>query len=401
MKVQLHADDALLRCDTDYEADILECIPANSGVKERCVWLKVDGFRLFKQVGVDVMHDILEGVGKYVMGLVLNKYINRFKYFTLELLNTRLKTFEYGQDSRNKPVELSMIHIQNCNIRLSASEMLTFIRYFSILIGDKIPGGDTYWALYLKLREVLELAMLTSVWEGVHMVMQDCVSQLNEMYLLLSSEALKPKFHHLTHYHNAMINFGPLSFFSSMRYEAKHRLAKTSARASSNRRNVTFSLAIKHQLKLNEIFLRGSLDPILTWGPQKLQLVDSEITLIQSFLSLDDSKTVSCVSWVAMSSFRYQRGSILVYCTEPIGDRNDVTFLIVENVYVYHNSEIILTGSLLQTILFDFHYYAYEVKHQEKKIAIWFKDLYFQTPHTLNTILSPSRKFLVTLRCPI
>lgn len=401
MKIQPYADEVLLRCDTDYEADVLECIPANSGVKERCVWIKVDGFRLFEQVGVDVMHDILEGVGKYVMGLVLSKYINRFKYFSLELLNIRLETFSYGQDSRNKPVQLSMIHIKDCNVRLSASEMLTLIRYFSVLIGDKIPGGDMYWALYLKLREVLEIVMLTSVWEGLHMVMQDSVTQLNEMYLLLSNEALKPKFHHLTHYHNAMINFGPLSFFSSMRYEAKHRLAKTAARASSNRRNVTLSLAVKHQLKLNEIFLRGFLDPTLTWGPKKKQVVHSDLTLIHSSLTLDSNKTLICVSWVAMSSIRYQKGVILVYASDPIGDRNDVTFLMLESVYVYDNSEVLLTGSLLHTTLFDSHYYAYEVEHQEQKIAVWFQDLHFQTPHTLNTVLSPSKKLMVTLRCPI
>ncbi|KAI8435304.1 hypothetical protein MSG28_003635 [Choristoneura fumiferana] len=61
MKVQTYADEALLRCDTDYEADVLEGIPANSGVKEKCVWIMVNGFRLFEQVGVDIMHDILEG----------------------------------------------------------------------------------------------------------------------------------------------------------------------------------------------------------------------------------------------------------------------------------------------------------------------------------------------------
>lgn len=401
MKVQSNEDFVLLRCDADYETDLLEGIPANSGVKERCVWTKVSGFRLFSQVGVDIMHDILEGVGKYIMALVISKYIKRFKYFSLELLNTRLQTFAYGPDTRNKPVELSMVHINKRHIRLSSSEMLTFIRYFSVLIGDKVPGGDMYWALYIKLREVLELAMATSVWVGLNAVMRDCVTQLNELYLHLSNEPLKPKFHHLTHYHNAMINFGPLSFFSSMRYEAKHRLSKTSARASSNRRNISLSLAIKHQLKLNEIFCKGSLDPILTWAPKKIKSVHADVELIQSSLSLDDSKSLFRVRWVAMSSVRYQNGSVLVYDPVPICDRNDITFLTVDNLYVYDNSEIILTGTLLQTIFFDCHYYAYEVEEQETKIATKYKDLNFQTPHTLNTILWPSKKMLVTLRCPI
>lgn len=401
MKVLPYEDKTLIRCNVDYDTDLLEGNPTNSGVKERCVWLKVCGFDLFKQVGVDVMHDILEGVGKYIMGLVLMKYINRFRYFSLELLNDRLTSLAYGLDARNKPVELSMLHINQCNVRLSASEMLTFIRYFSILVGDKIPGGDSYWALYLKLREILELVMATCVWNGLDAVLQDSVTELNEMYLLLSNETLKPKFHHLTHYHNAMINFGPLSFFSSMRYEAKHRLAKTSARASCNRRNITLSLSIKHQLKLNEIFCKGSLDPILTWGPKKLKPLPLELELIKSCLHLDDTKSLFRVRWLAMSSVRYNKGSILVCGPDPISDRNDLTFLLVDSLYVCDDTEVILTGTLFQTIVFDCHYYAYEVERQVEKIAIWYRTLKFQTPHTLNRVLSPRCRLLVTLRSPI
>lgn len=400
MKVQCYEDNTILRCSDDYESDLLEGIPGNSGVKERCVWLKVGGFDLFKQVGVDIMHDIFEGVGKYVMGLVVMKYINRFKYFSLSLLNDRLRSFKYGPDNRNKPIELSMSHINQCNIRLSASEMLTFIRYFSVLVGDKVPGGDIYWTLYLKLREVVELAMATIVWDGIDAVMQDCVTQLNELYLLVSNGSLKPKFHHLTHYHNAMKNFGPLSLISSMRYEAKHKLAKTSARASCNRRNISLSLSMKHQLKLNEIFSKGSLDPILSWGPNKLKLTQSDLEIIQSCLRLDETKSLFRVPWFTMSSVRYSKGSILVCSSNPNCDRNDVTFFMVSGVYIFNN-EVILTGTPLQTIIFDSHYYAYEVEQQVKKIAIWYKTLNFQTPHTLNTVFSPHKRLLVTLRSPI
>lgn len=402
MKTKSYEDKTLLRDNDDYDADLLEGIPANSGIKEKCVWLKVSGFQLFKQVGVDVMHDILEGVAKYVMGLVLKKCIYRFKYFSLALLNDRLGTFAYGPDARNKPVELSMHHINQCHIRLSASEMLTFIRYFSVIVGDKVPGGDSYWLLYLKLREIVELVSATCVWTGLDAVLQDCVTELNNMYLHLSNESLKPKFHHLTHYHNAMINYGPLTLFSSMRYEAKHRLAKTSARASSNRKNITFSLAVKHQLKLNEIFLRGALDPILTWGPKKLKTMPSDLELIQSCLNLKCLESLFRVSWVAMSSVRYKKGSILVYDQVPVLDRNDLTFLVVDNLYLYDNIKVILTGTLLKTIFFDCHYYAYEVEHKvEKNTAIWYNDLHFQTTHTLNTIIAPTKRLLVTLRSPI
>ncbi|CAG9793253.1 unnamed protein product [Diatraea saccharalis] len=178
MKKMSYEDKTLLRRTVDYDADIIESVPANSGVKERCVWMNVSGFDLFRQVGVDVMHDVLEGVGKYIVGLVLTKYIKRFKYFSLELLNSRLNNFEYGPDRRNKPVQFSMVHINKGNIRLSASEMLTFIRYFGVIVGDKVPEGDSYWHLYLKLREILELAMASSVWQGLEVLKRRFKTQM-------------------------------------------------------------------------------------------------------------------------------------------------------------------------------------------------------------------------------
>jgi hypothetical protein len=402
MKVQTYEDETLLRNQVNYDADLLENIPSNSGVKERCVWLNIKGFNLFQQIGVDVMHDILEGVGKYVMGLVLVKFINRFAYFSLDFLNNRLISLAYGPDAHSKPVPLTIANLNKRNIRLSASEMLVFIRYFGILVGEKVPNGDSYWLLYLKLREVIELAMATSVWQGLDSVLQDSVTVLNEMYLLLSNDSLKPKFHFLVHYHRAMINFGPLSLFTAMRYEAKHKLSKTSAKASSNRKNIALSLAIKHQLKLNEMFSKGSLDPILTWGSKKLTSLSSDFSLMDFFLSSwDKTKTIFRVLWASMSSCRYSKDSILVYDKMPISDRNEVTFLMVNNVYIYNDEKIILTGNLLKSVLFDEHYYAYDVIRTDQQVAIWLTNLSFMTPHTKNVLTSTCKKNYVTLRSPI
>ncbi|KAF0683220.1 Uncharacterized protein FWK35_00038465, partial [Aphis craccivora] len=44
-----------------------------------------------------------------------------------------------------------------------------------------------------------------------------------------------------------------------MRFEVNHRLLKISANTSSNRRNICKTLAIKHQLQLNNLFLKGTL----------------------------------------------------------------------------------------------------------------------------------------------
>lgn len=52
----------------------------------------------------DAMHDILEGVMQYECNEMLNVLIYEHKYFTLQELNQKLKTFDYGYyNDRNKP----------------------------------------------------------------------------------------------------------------------------------------------------------------------------------------------------------------------------------------------------------------------------------------------------------
>lgn len=58
-----------------------------TGIKEKCVWLGVKNFNLFDQVGVDFMHDILEGSAKYIMSFIISYYVKDLKLFTLQVLN--------------------------------------------------------------------------------------------------------------------------------------------------------------------------------------------------------------------------------------------------------------------------------------------------------------------------
>lgn len=121
MKHQCEEDISLLRNSHNYELDLLANNPSETGIKEKCVWLSINHFNLFDQIGVDMMHDILEGVAKYVMVVVLIHYIQDVNMFSIEMLNQKIQGFSYGPDERNAPCTLAWEHINQGNIRLSAS----------------------------------------------------------------------------------------------------------------------------------------------------------------------------------------------------------------------------------------------------------------------------------------
>lgn len=71
---------------------------------------------------VDVMHDQLEGVLPLEIKLILKKYIEVDKYFTREVLNQRIESFNYGPvDGRNKPSPIKQQALATGSASLSQS----------------------------------------------------------------------------------------------------------------------------------------------------------------------------------------------------------------------------------------------------------------------------------------
>lgn len=262
-----------------------------TGIKDECIWLRVENFELFSQVGVDVMHDSNEGVIKYIMCEIIVAFIDKAKYFSIRLVNNKLASFDFGPDK----VKV---------LRLSSSEVNTLCRYFGIMFGDLVPRNDKYWALYVQLMLLLDVVMCSAFRPEITTYLQHLVSTICEMYTILFSKNLKPKFHNLLHYHTAMLKFGPLRYISSMRFEAKHRPNKLASKSSTNRINMTFSIAKRHQLILNDIFLNNKLKNYISFGTQSILPLRVISLLVQKMQwnTVDDIKSVS---WVSISSSRF------------------------------------------------------------------------------------------------
>ncbi|XP_047986878.1 uncharacterized protein LOC125226819 isoform X1 [Leguminivora glycinivorella] len=394
LKTQCFENEQILRNAENYNEQLLKKCPASTGLKEKCVWLTVNDFSLFDNVGVDIMHDILEGVAKYVMSFLLIKYIRDLKYFSLHVLNSRINHFDYGPDAGSKPCLLTMEHILKGNIRLSASEMLTFLRYFGLLIGDFVPTDDCYWIIYITLRKILDLIMSYKIDKGTCDLLKVLISELNELYISLSGEKLKPKFHFMVHYPSMLLKFGPLVNFWSMRYEAKHRVSKIAARASFNRRNITLTLANKHQLQLNNMFLKGTLDALFSVGPSKQITVQKRKEVILQ-LHFNENISLSSVKWVKVKGTHYTPGAILV---QNVGDLGDFTFAMIKNIFIYNNDRIIFECVLVTTIDFDFHLHCFEVEipETESNIFVFQDSLLSYIPNHIN--LASNGKRYVTQR---
>lgn len=391
LKEQCYEDESLLRNLDMYNRDLVLNDPTLTGIKERCTFLDIKYFDIFQQVGVDVMHDILEGVAKYVLSFILLEYTQKSKLFSLTVLNERIRTVSLGPDNNNRPSQIDKEHINRGALRTSSGEMLTLLRFFGIIVGDFVPIDDEIWMLYTKLRKIIEIAFSLKISSGTPDLLQATVAEFNELYIKVTKDSLKPKFHNMIHYHSALLKYGPIYSLWSMRFEAKHRHSKNAAKISSNHVNVSLSLATKHQLQLNDVFYRGILDSILKIGPKK-QLLVSEIDCIQSRLTLDRSKPLIKVTWAMMCSIRYNKGCVLVYDSDKDGYL--YTFLVIENVYVYNTDELLFSGNVLKTIDFDDHYFAYHVKPSDEYCTVFYNSLLSPIPNAL-CMLSNGEQYVI------
>lgn len=241
---------SLLRNYINYEGDVGASNFKQTGIKETCVWNKLKHFNVLNNFSVDVMHDLLEGVCHYDLIFILNSFITKYNFFTLEQLNYRILVFNYGPNCKNKPPILNSDALLKLKLKLSASEMKTFSFNLTLIIGDLVPDCEE-WTLYLLLREILSICCSSDVLQiESNVLLQNLITEHHNLYLKLSNSTLKPKYHNMTHYGRIMNEVGPLKHLSSIRFEAFHQPFKKCATSTSSRVNLIKTLFTKYQLNI-------------------------------------------------------------------------------------------------------------------------------------------------------
>ncbi|KAK3920957.1 Zinc finger protein 292 [Frankliniella fusca] len=124
---------------------------------------KIDNLKVFKCIThsvFDCFHDLLQGVCKMEIKLALRHYVCIKKYFTEDVLQSRLKFFDYGfPDSKNKPVsKMTAAYLNNTktyNLHQTGAQMWLLTRAFGFLFGDLVPADDQFMKLISFLNQIM------------------------------------------------------------------------------------------------------------------------------------------------------------------------------------------------------------------------------------------------------
>lgn len=152
-KTATSADPMLRRNYSNYKIDLIADDVKGTGIVEKCQFNRIPSFHVIDNLSVDAMHDVVEGICQYDMTNSILYFIQTKKFFSLEVLNKRKRTFEYGElEIGNNSPDISITHLKKKHLKMSASEILTFVIYFPLMVGDLVPQDDAVWQFVLLLR---------------------------------------------------------------------------------------------------------------------------------------------------------------------------------------------------------------------------------------------------------
>lgn len=193
-----------------------------------------------------IAHDIFEGVLQYDLALAISYFINN-KWLSLECLNFKLQNIKfYKEQNYQKPITIK----KSKKLHGSASQNLQILRMLPFAFYDSVKyNKDPVWQMILLLLHICQLIKSYNISVGQVALLKNLLQEyINFRQSNFPNVNLRPKHHYILHYADMIQKFGPLNNFCTLRYESKHRYFKNRIKHMLNFKNITYTLAEKHQL---------------------------------------------------------------------------------------------------------------------------------------------------------
>ncbi|XP_064478733.1 uncharacterized protein LOC135392039 [Ornithodoros turicata] len=335
------------------------------GVREPCPF-NFTGFHPTEHMPPDIMHDIFEGVIPFVMIRVIEDLVSS-GLFTLSHLNKCIEGYSYDVgDARNKPEKIAPDVLKGKKaMKGSASQIFCFFRHFALYVGDSVPSENSTWELYLLLRQIVELLVCRKLPTGYVPYLQRLIHFFCLDFQALFSHVKVPcKVHYLIHYPTYISKYGPLINLWAMRFESKHQYFKDLARKLHNFKNVTHTLAVRHQFHQAYILSEASKENSVFPAGSRPVLLEHVSEVVRSYVAHKcvTVTNISVLSSVRTGNITYRPGMTLSYSTS---DDDLPKFMEICNIYSV-DRDIVFEVRELLCVEFDRHFHVYVVTSTDR-----------------------------------
>ncbi|KAK0140602.1 hypothetical protein N1851_022416 [Merluccius polli] len=217
------------------------------------------------------------------------------------------------------PIELALCFGQLISKKLlTLSDLNNHIKNFQYKLGDKKNRPHLVPLSFSShLKDIVQLVVATFHCEQSVAYLEYKISEHRRRYKeVFPDQRIRPKHHFLEHYPEIMKLFGPIVKFWIMRFEAKHSYFKQVVRHTKCFKNITLSLANKHQLMIGyhmhtRSYQRSGFDVTnVSTIPLDVMKEDVSLHLRQKF---PDLTTVTLAQSVSSNGIEYRNGIFIVH----------------------------------------------------------------------------------------
>ncbi len=288
-------------------------------------------------------------------------------YFTLVQFHNCIKNFPYsGADKTNKPTPMST-SMQMFEIRQTASQMWCLMRLFPLLVGQFVPESDPLWKLFCVLMNIIDIICAQVISEHDISLVELYVADF--LWKLSAPESLhvKPKAHFMIHYASQMRRFGPLIHCWTIRFEGKHNYFKEVIATNKNRRNLTKTMATRHQY-LQAVYSSERnvfSSPIDSTRGKKVLTCTLDLNTQHLLKDVTDSTEVYQVQSATCGGTKYSLGLCVITGNED----DDYVFGKIEHIFII-GGDVHLVVMFLRVLEFSEHYHAYSVLETDRRTML-------------------------------
>lgn len=353
-------DPDLYRTVESYEYGLQQQSFTESGIQRESVFNKIPGLHVTDLKMVDAMHDYFEGYAHDAVSASLNTFLSR-KYFTLEDMNDRVKFFDYEiNDRKNIPVPIKREHLDIAKLKMTASQMKSFIENIPLMLADFVPNVPEWTFLLDVVRIGFFIMKPLFTVETIEELRNLIAKNLSE-YQNLFQARLKPKGHFLTHYHLSIKWNGPTKFTACFIPEMKHKMYKKIANNTSSRKNIALTVAIKDQLRLAYGLLINKNNfkkPIVESG-RGFFCTFGDLPIASDVIDADDGTIVQVLRYATIGGAHIRNGSVLVGIED-----NGYLFREVEHI-IKNEEAIVFICRSYRDVVYNAHIDGYVIQSIE------------------------------------
>lgn len=217
---------------------------------------------------------------------------------------------------------------------------------------------------------------------------------LLQLYNSICDDTIKYKFHILLYYVDMIKALGPPKYYSTMRYEANHKVMKNIAGATKSRRNAGKTIGYKNQIiLLKQLSSNQHISSRMFWGP----IISNDLSGAEYY---DEFKHIPIVSgiekcfmtkWVTVHETHYEVNlSLAIDSCENV----KLNFGKTIHIAIDQTSRVIFFFKLLKNVEDSYHLQGFRVEESQTWDAILHDDLYYFKPRKI-TKLSDGNSWII------